>query len=222
MKVIREPPGNPEALYPIGTIRNPDLVAKSWQCRIVLPRLRSREWCPCSCSWTLLVTLGPNRVAGAWMDGKERRRPDQSDVSGPAPRDSPEGGDPSAASVYGRYKGILGQSLFDVVDSHAIGSRMQGRSSMIEEARDEYRGWAKRARTLQTSSRRWSRVAFVCAGLAAILGAAASQVTGGSISGRAWPFWPPSRQRWHLSSAARSCRWTAKRGGSVRERRQRQ
>ena len=24
MKVIREPPGNPEALYPIGTIRNPD------------------------------------------------------------------------------------------------------------------------------------------------------------------------------------------------------
>jgi hypothetical protein len=64
---------------------------------------------------------------------------------------------------------------------------MQGRSSMIEEAWDQYRGWAKRARTLQTSSRRWNRVAFVCAGLAAILGAAASQVTG-SISGRALAF----------------------------------
>jgi len=60
---------------------------------------------------------------------------------------------------------------------------------MIEEAWDEYRGgWAKRARTLQTSSRRWSRVAFGCAGLAAILGAAASQVTGGSISSRALAF----------------------------------
>jgi len=59
---------------------------------------------------------------------------------------------------------------------------------MIEEAWDEYRGWAKRARALQTSSRRWSRVAFVCAGLAAILAAAASQVTGGSISGRALAF----------------------------------
>jgi len=60
---------------------------------------------------------------------------------------------------------------------------------MIDEAWDEYRGgWAKRARTLQTSSRRWSRVAFGCAGLAAILGAAASQVTGGSISSRALAF----------------------------------
>ena len=65
---------------------------------------------------------------------------------------------------------------------------MQGRSSMIEEAWDQYRGWAKRARTLQTSPRRWSRVAFVCAGLAAILAAAASQVTSGSISGRALAF----------------------------------
>jgi hypothetical protein len=67
--------------------------------------------------------------SGAWMHGKERRRPHQSDASGPAPRDlgfSPEGGNPSAASVYGRYKGILGQSLFDVVDSHPIGSRMEG------------------------------------------------------------------------------------------------
>jgi hypothetical protein len=127
LKVIREPPGNPEALYPIGTIRNPDLVAKSWQCRIVLPRLRSRERCPCSCSWTLLVTLRPDRVPG-WMV-KSGARPHQSDASGPAPRDlgfSPEGGDPSAASVYGRYKGILGQSLFDVVYSRAIGSKMQG------------------------------------------------------------------------------------------------
>ena len=119
----------------------------------------------------------------------------KSDVSGPAPRDlgfSPEGDDASAASAYGRYNGILGQSLFDVVDSHAIGSRMQGRSSMIEEAGDEYRGWAKRALTLQTSSRRWSRVAFVCAGLVVI-----------------------------LAAASRSCRWTAKRGGSARERRRR-
>ena len=60
---------------------------------------------------------------------------------------------------------------------------------MIEEAWDEYRGgWAKRARTLQTSSRRWSRVASGCAGLAAILAAVGSQVTGGSISGRALAF----------------------------------
>ena len=59
---------------------------------------------------------------------------------------------------------------------------------MIEEAWDEYRGWAKRARTLQISSHRWSRVAFLCAGLAAILGAAASQVPDGSISGRTLAF----------------------------------
>ena len=59
---------------------------------------------------------------------------------------------------------------------------------MIEEAGDEYRGWAKRALTLQTSSRRWSRVASGCAGLAAILAAVGSQVTGGSISGRALAF----------------------------------
>lgn len=59
---------------------------------------------------------------------------------------------------------------------------------MIEEAWNEYRGWAKRARTLQTSSRRSSRVAFACAGLAAILGAAASQVTNGSILGRTLAF----------------------------------
>ena len=59
---------------------------------------------------------------------------------------------------------------------------------MIEEAWNEYRGWAKRARTLQTSSRQWSRAAFVSAGLAAILGAAASQVTDGSVLGRTLAF----------------------------------
>jgi hypothetical protein len=59
---------------------------------------------------------------------------------------------------------------------------------MIEEAWNEYRGWAKRARTLQTSARRWSRVAFACSGLAATLGAAAGQVTGGSVLGKALAF----------------------------------
>jgi len=59
---------------------------------------------------------------------------------------------------------------------------------MIEEAWNEYRGWAKRARTLQTSSRQWSRAAFACAGLAAILGAAASQATGGSVLGKTLAF----------------------------------
>jgi len=59
---------------------------------------------------------------------------------------------------------------------------------MIEEAWNEYRGWAKRARALQTSSRRWSRAALVCVGLVAIFGAAASQTTGGSISGRTLAF----------------------------------
>jgi SMODS and SLOG-associating 2TM effector domain 1/Protein of unknown function (DUF4231) len=59
---------------------------------------------------------------------------------------------------------------------------------MIEEAWNEYRGWAKRARILQTSSRQWSRGAFACAGVAAILGAAASQVTNGSILGRTLAF----------------------------------
>ena len=67
------------------------------------------------------------------------------------------------------------------------GSQQCG-ASMIEEAWNEYRGWAKRARTLQISSHRWSRVAFFCAGLAAILGAAASQVPDGSISGRTLAF----------------------------------
>jgi hypothetical protein len=63
-----------------------------------------------------------------------------------------------------------------------------GKSAMIEEAWNEYRGWAKRARTLQTSSRRWSGMALVCAALAAILAAAASQVSGGSITGRSLAF----------------------------------
>src|ERR1700739_4328467 len=71
---------------------------------------------------------------------------------------------------------------------HRRSPGMQGRGSMIEEAWNEFRGWAKRARTLQTSSRQWSRVALVCAGLAAILGTAASQVTDGSILGRTLAF----------------------------------
>ena len=59
---------------------------------------------------------------------------------------------------------------------------------MIEQAWNEYRGWARRARTLQTSARRWSYLSFACAGLAAILGTAAAQVAGGSMLGRALAF----------------------------------
>src|SRR5262245_20310095 len=59
---------------------------------------------------------------------------------------------------------------------------------MIEEAWNEYRGWAKRARTLQTSARRWSGIAFSCSALAAVLGTAAGQVTVGSVWGRALAF----------------------------------
>jgi hypothetical protein len=59
---------------------------------------------------------------------------------------------------------------------------------MIEEAWNEYRGWTRRARTLQASARRWSSVSFGCAGLAAILGAAAGQVTGSPVLGRALAF----------------------------------
>jgi cation transporter-like permease len=59
---------------------------------------------------------------------------------------------------------------------------------MVEEAWNEYRGWAKRARTLQSSARRWSRTAFACSALAAIFGAAAAQATGGSVLGKALAF----------------------------------
>src|SRR5262245_3905545 len=59
---------------------------------------------------------------------------------------------------------------------------------MIEEAWNEYRGWAKRARMLQTSARRWSRLSFTCAGLAADLGTAAAQAAGSSVLGRALAF----------------------------------
>jgi|tagenome__1003787_1003787.scaffolds.fasta_scaffold20822629_2 hypothetical protein len=59
---------------------------------------------------------------------------------------------------------------------------------MIEEAWNEYRGWAKRARTLQASARHWSLIAFVCSGLAALLGTAAGQVTGTPVLGRALAF----------------------------------
>jgi hypothetical protein len=59
---------------------------------------------------------------------------------------------------------------------------------MIGQAWNEYRGWAKRGRTLQTSALRWSRLSFVCSGLVAVLGAAASQLTGGSTLGNALAF----------------------------------
>jgi hypothetical protein len=59
---------------------------------------------------------------------------------------------------------------------------------MIEQAWNEYRGWAKRARALQSSARRWSRLSFACSGLAAILGAAAAQVAGDSVLARVLAF----------------------------------
>jgi SMODS and SLOG-associating 2TM effector domain 1/Protein of unknown function (DUF4231) len=59
---------------------------------------------------------------------------------------------------------------------------------MIEQAWNEYRGWAKRARVLQSSARRWSRLSFACSGLAAILGAAAAQVAGDSVLARVLAF----------------------------------
>jgi len=62
------------------------------------------------------------------------------------------------------------------------------RGFMFEEAWNEYRSWARRARMLQTSARRWSRLSFACSGLAAILGTAAAQVAGGSVLGRALAF----------------------------------
>jgi hypothetical protein len=46
-----------------------------------------------------------------------------------------------------------------------------------ENAWDEYRGWAKRARTLQTSNRIWNTAALVAAVVAAVLGCAAGQVS---------------------------------------------
>jgi SMODS and SLOG-associating 2TM effector domain 1/Protein of unknown function (DUF4231) len=62
------------------------------------------------------------------------------------------------------------------------------RGFMIEEAWNEYRGWARRARALQTSARRWGHLSFACAGLAAILGTAAAQAESGSVLGRALAF----------------------------------
>jgi hypothetical protein len=47
---------------------------------------------------------------------------------------------------------------------------------MIEQAWDEYRGWANRARELKRTSARWLNLAFMCGILAAVLGAAATQV----------------------------------------------
>jgi hypothetical protein len=55
---------------------------------------------------------------------------------------------------------------------------------VIETAWDEYRGWAKRSRSLQTSVQSWNLAALACAVLAAVLGAAASQVPAESTPGR--------------------------------------
>ncbi|HKD70025.1 MAG TPA: DUF4231 domain-containing protein [Candidatus Binataceae bacterium] len=59
---------------------------------------------------------------------------------------------------------------------------------MIEKAWDEYRGWTKRARVLQTSSRRWNTAAMITAILAATLGCAAGQTPAGSVLGRVLSF----------------------------------
>ena len=40
---------------------------------------------------------------------------------------------------------------------------------MIEQAWDEYRGWANRARELKRTSARWLNLAFMCGILAAVL-----------------------------------------------------
>src|SRR5262245_55059954 len=48
----------------------------------------------------------------------------------------------------------------------------------IQNAWDEYRGWAARARSLQAASRKWNTAALVCAALAAVFGAAASHAGG--------------------------------------------
>jgi hypothetical protein len=51
---------------------------------------------------------------------------------------------------------------------------------LIDTAWDEYRGWAKRARELQSSSQNWSKTALACGAAAGVLGAAAAQA--GSVS----------------------------------------
>jgi hypothetical protein len=49
---------------------------------------------------------------------------------------------------------------------------------MIETAWDEYRGWAARAKDTQDSAKKWNTAALICAGAAAIFGAAATQAAG--------------------------------------------
>ncbi len=53
---------------------------------------------------------------------------------------------------------------------------------MIDNAWDEYRAWAGRARALQASSRLWNLTALVCAAVAAVLGTAAGQVGGSAAT----------------------------------------
>jgi hypothetical protein len=59
---------------------------------------------------------------------------------------------------------------------------------MIENAWDEYRAWAKRARELQGSSRSWNGLALAFAVLAAVLAVAAAQATTGVWWGRVLAF----------------------------------
>jgi SMODS and SLOG-associating 2TM effector domain 1/Protein of unknown function (DUF4231) len=49
---------------------------------------------------------------------------------------------------------------------------------MIETAWDEYRGWAARAKDMQDSAKKWNTAALICAAVAAIFGAAATQTMG--------------------------------------------
>jgi putative Mn2+ efflux pump MntP len=59
---------------------------------------------------------------------------------------------------------------------------------VIENAWDEYRGWAKRARTLQESNRRWNTAALVVAVVAAVLGCASGQVAVSTFASRVLSF----------------------------------
>jgi SMODS and SLOG-associating 2TM effector domain 1/Protein of unknown function (DUF4231) len=66
----------------------------------------------------------------------------------------------------------------------------QGAASLdpVENAWNEYRGWAKRARQLQEQSQFWAKLAMGCAVLAAVLGAAAGQAGTGHWWGRILAF----------------------------------
>lgn len=59
---------------------------------------------------------------------------------------------------------------------------------MIENAWNEYRGWAKRARALQQDAAHSNRRAFIVAGLAAVAGCAAGQFGDAGLPGRILAF----------------------------------